>query len=69
MKCNVGKTDKVLRTIIGLALLAGGIAIGSVIMIVLAIIAFFTVVSSWCPVYAIFGIDTCKNKPHEKGAM
>lgn len=58
---NVGRTDKVLRLIIGTTVIAAGVyfqswwgAVG-VIFIVTALI-------SWCPPYALLGINTCKIK-------
>lgn len=59
---NVGKIDKIIRTIIGLVLL-------SLIFILegnakyfglIGIIPLLTAVFSFCPLYAILGIKTCK---------
>lgn len=59
MKCNVGKTDKIVRWIIGVVAIALGIiyknwwgAIGLVPLITASI--------SSCPIYSIFGMSTCK---------
>ena len=59
MKCNTGKTDRVLRVILGLVIISVGWfyqswwgAIG--------IIPVFTAAIGWCPVYLPFGLSTCK---------
>lgn len=64
MTHNVGSIDKVIRVIIGLALLA-------LIFILpgnarwwglIGIIPLFTVVMGWCPAYSLFGIRTTKGQ-------
>ncbi|SDX85534.1 Protein of unknown function [Lutibacter oricola] len=65
MNKNMGSTDKIIRIIIALGLAAlyftniisGTIAI---IAIVVAVIFVLTSVVSICPLYSIFGINTCK---------
>lgn len=59
MKCNVGKTDKVIRIIIGLAIGAAGYYFKSWWGLV-GIVPVFTALISWCPLYLPFGIKTCK---------
>lgn len=61
MKCNVGKTDKVIRIIIGLSIGAAGIYFKSWWGLV-GIIPVFTALVSWCPLYFPFRISTCKTK-------
>ncbi|MFN1836161.1 DUF2892 domain-containing protein [Balneola sp. MJW-20] len=68
MKKNMGNTDRVLRTII--ALIAGllyfsGTVTGTIgiIMLVFAGIFLLTSLVSFCPLYAPFGINTCKTNP------
>lgn len=59
MKPNVGKADKVVRLIVGAAVIAAGVyyqswwgAIGAVPIV--------TALMNWCPAFAIFGISTRK---------
>ncbi|TYT60238.1 YgaP family membrane protein [Natrialba swarupiae] len=69
MEQNVGKTDRLLRTLIGaaagaasLAILAGAVsapAILSPLLGVLAIIALGTAATSTCGLYAALGVSTC----------
>lgn len=59
MKCIVGKTDKTIRYIAGFLIAAAGIYFQSWWGLV-AIIPLATATISWCPLYAPFGINTCK---------
>ncbi|MGE0190390.1 MAG: DUF2892 domain-containing protein [Steroidobacteraceae bacterium] len=61
MEKNVGYADKVVRVIIGLALL-------SLLFLrqdssrwfgLIGLIPLFTVAMSWCPLYTVLGIKTC----------
>ena len=60
MKCNVGKTDKMLRAIAGLLILILGVIYNSwfgaigVVLLATALIRF-------CPAYLLFKLDTSKN--------
>jgi len=61
MKNNVGTTDKIIRYVLAAVFIVLGLIlsywwfIGAVIMIV-------TAITGWCPIYAIFGMKTNKNK-------
>jgi len=59
MKNNVGKTDKIIRIILGLAILGAGLFLkswwGAVGIIPLA-----TGLIGWCPLYLPFGLKTTK---------
>ena len=59
MKCNTGKTDRVLRVILGLVIIAIGWFYQSW-WGVIGIIPVFTATIGWCPVYLPFGLSTCK---------
>lgn len=61
MKCNIGKTDRLIRVLLGLVAIAAGVylkswwgAIGLVLILTAAI--------GWCGFYGIFGMSTCKTK-------
>jgi hypothetical protein len=67
MKKNMGSTDKMVR--LALAILIGFLFYFDVIhgtfayvLIAIAAIFVFTSVLNFCPLYAIFGINTCKAK-------
>ncbi len=59
MKQNVGTIDRVLRIVVGLALLVWGFAaqnwLGAIGLVPLA-----TAAIGWCPAYLPFGISTCR---------
>jgi len=61
IKCNMGKVDRIVRIIIGLVILAIGIAFRSWWGVV-GIFLLLTAVIRWCPAYLPFGISTCENK-------
>ena len=64
MTANVGTIDRVLRIVIGLALIAAALGLyGPAYQSVwgwIGLIPLATAVLSWCPAYTIFGIRTCK---------
>ena len=63
MKCNMGKADRIIRLIIGLAVVAWGVMNGNIIADVIGGILLLTAVIGLCPLYLPFGINTgCKTK-------
>ncbi len=61
MRQNVGGIDRILRGIIGLAL------IGVAVMGIspwgwIGIVLLGTAIVGWCPPYALLGFNTCKDK-------
>lgn len=58
MKHNVGGTDRVLRIIAGLVIVAAGFYFQSW-WGALGLIPLLTGSISWCPVYLLFGISSC----------
>ena len=61
MKTNVGKIDKVLRIIAGIVLLALFFILdGSARWLgLIGLVPLITGLTSWCPAYALVGINTC----------
>jgi hypothetical protein len=59
MKQNVGKADKIVRVLVGLAVLGIGWYYGSWWGAV-GIVPIFTAAIGWCPGYLPFGMSTCK---------
>lgn len=59
MKANEGNADRILRTVLGVALAGYGIATGSWLGL-LAVIPLGTAAIGWCPLYRIFGFNTCQ---------
>ncbi|MBK7183160.1 MAG: DUF2892 domain-containing protein [Bacteroidetes bacterium] len=65
MKKNMGNIDRVIRVLIALVVIAlyfANVISGTVAIVLLALSAVFvlTSVMSFCPLYTIFGINTCK---------
>ena len=61
MQANVGGVDKVLRIVVGLAIIGLGIAYNSW-WGAIGIIPLGTALLNWCPLYMPFGISSCKRK-------
>jgi|Deesub1362B_J571_1020462.scaffolds.fasta_scaffold01841_8 type IV secretory pathway TrbD component len=60
MKCNVGGADRAFRIILGLAIL---IVVGFVFKswwALIGLVPLLTGIVRWCPIYAPFGVSTCK---------
>lgn len=65
MTTNVGSTDKIIR--IGLAAVAALIAVltgagtvGGILLLVVAGVLLVTALVGFCPLYRLFGVNTCK---------
>lgn len=59
MKRNVGQTEKILRILAGIVIIAIGVIMNSWWGAV-GLVPLLTGLINWCPAYAIFGISTCK---------
>jgi len=66
MKRNTGNIDRAIRAILGLVLIAlaatGTVGVWGWIGIVIGIVLLLTAIFSFCPAYAIFGMNTCEMK-------
>jgi hypothetical protein len=67
MKCNVGGMDRTGRIVLGIVLLLVGLAAPiattwRIVALVIAAIALVTAAVRFCPVNAIFGINSCESK-------
>jgi hypothetical protein len=58
MKCNVGKTDKIFRIILGVIIILAGVYLQSWWGVV-GIVPLVTGLIGWCPAYLPFGFSTC----------
>ena len=61
MKCNVGKTDKVIRFVLGGVLIIGGIVAHNWWGLI-GLLLIITALINWCPLYALLGSSTCSGK-------
>ncbi len=67
MKKNMGSGDKLIRLAVAIVLIVlyyTGILSGTIGIIVLVLALVFTITSliSFCPLYTLFGISTCKKE-------
>lgn len=65
MKANVGSLDKIIRIVIGVAMLAAFFIFpdaGWRWWMLIGIIPLATALMGWCPLYRIFGLSTCPAK-------
>lgn len=67
MKKNMGVNDRVLRTVIAVAIAAlyfTGTLSGTLglVLLILAIVFLLTSVVSFCPLYTLIGVNTCKRE-------
>jgi hypothetical protein len=58
MKCNVGKTDKMFRIILGVIVILAGVYFQSWWGAV-GVVPIVTGLIRWCPAYLPFGFSTC----------
>lgn len=58
IQANVGKADKMIRLLAGIAVIAAGVYFQSWWGAV-GIVPIATALINWCPLYAPFGISTC----------
>lgn len=65
MRKNVGSADKVIRIILGVAIIAFGIYSQSWWGLV-GIVPLFTALVGWCPAYSLIGVSTDKKVNVEK---
>jgi len=64
MKKNMGNTDKTIRILVAVVIAGlyfGNIITGTLAIVLMVVAAIFLVTSlfSFCPLYAIFGMNTC----------
>ena len=67
MKANMGATDKIIRFALAAvfaALYFTGTVTGvlGIVLLVFAVVFVLTSLVSFCPLYTLFGINTCKTK-------
>ena len=63
MTCNIGNTERVVRAIVGLALIAIVFVGPQTPWGWIGAIPLATAVLGWCPPYALLGINTCGARP------
>jgi len=65
--CNLGKIDRIIRAVLGLALLAAAYLTPYWWLAIIGAVALGTSLLSFCPLYAILGLNTgCKSENKEE---
>ncbi|MCU0262450.1 MAG: DUF2892 domain-containing protein [Candidatus Nanopelagicales bacterium] len=64
MQTNVGGTDRIIRAIIGVAALIAAVLLGigtggGIALLVVGAIMTVTAAVGFCPLYRVFGLNTC----------
>ena len=65
MKTNIGSVDRIIRVIIGLAILGAGLAYHSWLGLI-GLVPLLTAVVRFCPAYLPLGLNTCANHASKK---
>jgi hypothetical protein len=60
MKCNIGRVDRMIRIVLGVAIISVGIYFKSWWGAV-GLIPILTAAIRWCPAYFPFGFSTCES--------
>lgn len=61
MKCNVGKTDRIIRAVVGLAIITAGVYFNSWWGLI-GVIPVLTAAIGWCPLYIPLKFSSCETK-------
>ncbi len=64
MKANEGSLERIIRLILGLIVLSLWFVLqgNTKYLAFIGLIPLITAIIGWCPLYSIFGINTCKRK-------
>lgn len=60
MQCNVGRNDRILRVLAGVAIIAAGLVFGSW-WGAIGLVPLATGLMRWCPAYTLLGMNTAKS--------
>ena len=61
MEKNVGRTDRVIRLVLGAIIIGTGFYLGNAIGFI-GLIPITTALVGWCPSYLPFGLSTCREE-------
>ncbi|MBI5331553.1 MAG: DUF2892 domain-containing protein [Betaproteobacteria bacterium] len=62
MSANVGGIDRILRILVGLALIAWAAVLGGPVWAWIGVVPLATGLIKFCPLYPILGMSTCATK-------
>lgn len=62
MKANVGGIDRIVRIVVGAALIVWAAVLGGPVWAWIGVVPLATGLVKFCPLYPIFGMNTCGSK-------
>lgn len=62
MNANVGGIDRILRIVVGVALIAWAALLGGPVWAWIGVVPLLTGLVKFCPIYPILGMNTCGKK-------
>jgi len=65
MKANVGRTERLIRVVVGIVIVGIGVVYGSW-WGAIGLVPLATGLIGWCPPYALLGINTCSTAAAKK---
>ena len=74
MRVNMGSVDRVLRAVVVapallvIALVVGAGSVVGIVLLALAAVMLLTAVVGFCPLYTLFGLDTCSLRWHRRAS-
>ncbi len=66
MERNIGDIERVVRIVVGLAILSLVVVGPQTLWGLVGLVPVLTGVTGWCPPYSLLGINTCRAKPGNK---
>ncbi|CAG0930370.1 MAG: hypothetical protein IOMNBAOH_01567 [Rhodocyclaceae bacterium] len=67
MQINVGSTDRVIRGVVGLALIVAALTGAIGVWGWIGVVPLATAIFRFCPAYTLFGMNTCPVTKTERG--
>jgi hypothetical protein len=68
MTCNIGGIERLLRAVVGLALISLVFVGPQTAWGWIGLVPLATAIVGWCPPYALLGINTCRAKAPAQGS-
>ena len=63
---NMGNADRIIRLVLSFVIVIFSFVLELYPLIIISVLLIFTVVTSFCGIYKLFGLSTCKTNLEEK---
>jgi len=63
---NMGNADRIIRLVLSFVIVIFSFVLELYPLIIVSVLLIFTVVTSFCGIYKLFGLSTCKTNLEEK---